>query len=149
MKRVLSATLCALLLMGCLAGCGTVSEIAGNVADAAAKELENQLKATLEKHKVEVIEVKTATGNLNTDDNMAVQFFGAALIHCQSDTAAQKVAATLDALFEEAGSMPQTESAIESKYLVHKQLSYDHTDFSGGNYYTIYVYSCIYGGKAQ
>ena len=141
MKRIVSIILCALLVAGCFSGCAAVNDIAGNVADAAAKELENQLKATLEKHKVEVVEVKTAFGNLNSDQDKAIQFFAAALIQCDSDTAAQTVATAMDALFEEAGSMVQTKSAVEHAALQHKAITYDHTDFTAGNYYTVYVYN--------
>ena len=146
MRRIISLLLAVCMLL-CVSGCAVVGDIAGNVADAAAKELENQLKATLEKHKVEVVEVKTAFGNLNSNDDMALQFFGAALIQSDSDTAAENCAKALDAVFEEAGFMTQTGSAIEVKYLVHKTLSYDHTDFSEGNYYTVYVYNYIYSSK--
>ena len=139
MKRILSLVL--ILVLSCFAGCAAVGEIAGNVADAAAKELENQLKATLEKHKVEVIEVKTAFGKLNGDDDKAMQFFAAALIRCESDTAAQNTATALDALFEQAGAMVQTDSAVAHEALVHKTITYSHTDFSAGNYYTVYVYN--------
>ena len=141
MKRILALALSAILVLGCFAGCAAVGEIAGNVADAAAKELENQLKATLEKHKVEVIEVKTAFGKLNGDDDKAMQFFAAALIRCESDTAAQNTATALDALFEQAGAMVQTDSAVAHEALVHKTITYSHTDFSAGNYYTVYVYN--------
>ena len=146
MRRIL-----ALLLVVCMAlsvsGCAVVGDIAGNVADAAAKELENQLKATLEKHKVEVVELKTAFGNLNSNDDKALQFFGAALIRSESDTAAENCAKALGTVFEEAGFMVQTGSPINVKYLVHKTLSYDHTDFSEGNFYTVYVYSYLYSSK--
>ena len=141
MKRILVLLLSAVLVFGCFAGCAAVGEIAGNVADAAAKELENQLKSTLEKHKVEVIEVKTAFGKLNGDDDKALQFFAAALIRCESDTAAENTATALDALFEQAGSMAQIESAVTHEALVHKTITYSHTDFSAGNYYTVYVYN--------
>lgn len=141
MKRLFALILSIILVLGCFAGCAAVGEIAGSVADAAAKELENQLKATLEKHKVEVIEVKTAFGNLNGEDSKSIQFFAAALIRCESDTAAQNVATALDALFEQAGSMTQTESAVTHEALVHKTITYGHTDFSAGNYYTVYVYN--------
>ena len=141
MKRIVSIILCALLVVGCFSGCAMVNDIAGNVADAAAKELENQLTATLEKHKVEVVELKTAFGKLNGDQDKAIQFFAAALIQCDSDTAAKNVATALDALFEEAGSMVQTKSAVEHSALVHKTITYDHTDFTAGNYYTVYVYN--------
>ena len=141
MKRILALILSAVIVLGCFGGCAMVGDIAGNVADAAAKELENQLKAALEKHKVEVIEVKTALGKLNGDDDKAIQFFAAALIRCDSDTAAQTTATALDALFEHSGSMAQTDSTVTHEALVHKTITYSHTDFSAGNYYTVYVYN--------
>ena len=147
MKRIFALILSAILVLGCFSGCAMVGDIAGNVADAAAKELENQLKATLEKHKVEVIEVKTAFGKLNGDDDKALQFFAAVLIQSDSETAAATVTQALSGMFEEASFQLQTGSAIENKHLVHKTLSYDRTDFSAGNYYTVYVYSNIYGNK--
>ena len=53
-KKFISFVLVTLLLCG-LAGCGEVAgEIAGNVAEAAKKELENQVKATFEKYKIEI-----------------------------------------------------------------------------------------------
>ncbi len=140
MRRILSLLLAACMLFG-ISGCAVVGDIAGNVADAAAKELENQLKATLQKHKVEVVEVKTAFGQLNGDDEKALQFFCAALIKCESDTAAQTCATALDAIFEETGSMSQSGSTVTHSALVHKTVTYDHADFSGGNYYTVYVYN--------
>ena len=141
MRKMIALFLAAVLLFGTVSGCAVVGDIAGNVADAAVKELENQLKATLEKHKVEVVEVKTAFGQLNGDDEKALQFFCAALIKCESDTAAQTCATALDAVFEEAGSMAQTGSQFTHSALVHKTIQFDHADFSGGNYYTIYVYN--------
>ncbi len=141
MKKLICTLLALMIAVSCLFGCANVSQIAGNVADAAAKELENQLKTTLEKHKVEVVEVKTAFGKLSGEDEKALQFFAAALIRCESETAAQTCATALDALFEQAGAMAQTESAVTHEALVHKTITYDHTDFSAGNYYTVYVYS--------
>ena len=141
MKRILSLVLSAILVLSCFAGCAAVGEIAGNVADAAAKELENQLKATLAKHKVEVVEVKTAFGHLNGEDEKNLQFFCAALIKCESDTAAQTCATALDTIFEETGWMIQSASQVDHSALVHKTVKFDHADFSGGNYYTVYVYN--------
>lgn len=149
MKKFICAILAMVFLLSCLVGCANVSQIAGNVADAAAKELENQLKTTLEKHKVEVVELKTAFGKLNGEDDKAMQFFAAALIRCESDTAAQTCATALDALFEQAGAMVQTESAIAHEALVHKTLAYDHADFSAGNYYTVYVYNSTLLGNLK
>ncbi len=147
MRRFLALFFILVLLCSMAAGCSTVSDIAGSVADAAAKELESQLKSTLETHKVEVVEVKTAFGRLNGEDENAVQFFCAALIKCDSETAAQTCATALDAIFEEAGSMPQTNASIDHSALVHKTITYGHTDYSNGNYYTVYVYnSNLLGG---
>ena len=150
MKKLICSILAMLMLLSCFCGCANVSQIAGNVADAAAKELENQLKTTLEKHKVEVVELKTAFGKLNGEDEKALQFFAAALIRCESETAAQTCATALDALFEQAGATVQTESAVTHEALVHKTIAYDHTDFSTGNYYTVYVYnSSLLGNLKQ
>ena len=151
MKRIVAVLLFLLLTVSMLSACGgVVGEIAGNVADAAAKELENQLKSTLEKHKVEVIEVKTALGKLNGEDEKALQFFAAALIRCESETAAQTCATALSGLFEQSGAMAQTQSAVTHEALVHKTIAYDHTDFSAGNYYTVYVYnSSLLGNLKQ
>ncbi len=141
MRKWIALLLAAVLLCGTFSGCSTVGDIAGNVADAAAKELESQLKTTLEKYKVQVVEVKTAFGKLNGDNDKATQFFCAALIKSESDTAAQTCATALDAIFETAGSMEQTGSRVAHFALVHKSIQYDHTDFSDGNYYTVYVYN--------
>lgn len=140
MRKILALLLVACMLLG-VTGCAVVGDIAGNVADAAVKELENQLKATLEKYKVEVVEVKTAFGHLNGSDEKALQFFCVALIRSESDTAAQTCATALDTVFEEAGSMAQTGSAFTHSALVHKTIQFDHTDFSAGNYYAVYVYN--------
>ena len=146
MRKIIAAILAAVMLCGMLSGCAVVGDIAGNVADAAAKELENQLKATLQKHKVEVVEVQTAFGQLNGTDEKALQFFCAALIKSDSDTAAQTCATALDTVFEKAGAEKQTDVAVQSEYLVHKTIRFDHTDFSGGNYYIVYVYNSSIAG---
>lgn len=142
MKIRITAILLVLGLLLGLCGCSTVSEIAGNVMAAATAELENQVKAALQEHKVEVIELETAIGNLNGDDEKALQFFCAALITTESETAAQTCADALGKLFEKSGAMVQTGSKVESQYLVHKELVYDFTEFADGKvYYTVYVYS--------
>ena len=141
MRKIIALFLAAVLLCGTVSGCAVVGDIAGNVADAAAKELEIQLKATLQKYKVEVVEVKTAFGHLNGEDEKALQFFCAALIKTESETAAQTCATALDAVFEEAGSMVQAGSQFTHSALVYKTIQFDHADFSGGNYYTVYVYN--------
>ena len=80
MFKKICALILALGLLLALAGCGEVAgEIAGNVADAAMKELENQVKLTFEKYKVEVIEFKTAAGKISNASG-DTQFFCAALI---------------------------------------------------------------------
>ena len=63
MKYRIMALVLTFVLVFSLCGCGeVVSDIAGNVADAAAKELEAQIKKTVEEYKVEVVEIKSAIG---------------------------------------------------------------------------------------
>ena len=138
--KFFSLLLALVLAFSCLTGCSTVTDIAGNVADAAMKELETQIKDVLEEYKVQMVEFKTTAGKLNGTGN-EIQFFCAVLIQADSDTTAKLCANALDGIFEETGVVPQTSSQIKSLYLEHKTLSYKHTDFSAGNYYTIYVYN--------
>jgi hypothetical protein len=138
-RKVVSLVLAAFMLCGIFAGCNAVGEIAGNVADAAMKELENQVKATLEKNKVNVVELKTAIGKLN-DDGSEMQFFCAALVKSDTDTVVNGAAEAMGAVFEKSGVLAQTGSKVESEYLVHKDITFKHSDFSDGTYYVIYVY---------
>ena len=138
-RKVVSLVLAAFMLCGIFAGCNAVGEIAGNVADAAMKELENQVKATLEKNKVNVVELKTAIGKLN-DDGSEMQFFCAALVKSDTDTVVNGAAEAMGAVFEKSGVLVQTGSKVESEYLVHKDITFKHSDFSDGTYYMIYVY---------
>ena len=138
-RKVVSLVLAAFMLCGIFAGCNAVGEIAGNVADAAMKELENQDKATLEKNKVNVVELKTAIGKLN-DEGSEMQFFCAALVKSDTDTVVNGAAEAMGAVFEKSGVLVQTGSKVESEYLVHKDITFKHSDFSDGTYYVIYVY---------
>ena len=141
-KRIFCAFLALILGMSCLTGCGQVAgEIAGNVADAAKKELENQIRITFEKYKVEIVEMKTAVGKLNGDtgDN---QFFCAVLTRSESDAVPQSVANSLSKLFHDAGVLPQSGSEVESDYLEHKSVTYKFSAFDdGSNYYTVFFYT--------
>ena len=142
MKHRLIVLALVLALLVTLGGCGeAVGEIASNVADAAAKELEVQVKATLEKYKVEVIEVKSAVGKLNNDSDSELQFYCGVLVRSNSDTFPQSGAVALGKLFEQAGVHAQTKSEIDSDFLVNKDLSFKHTDFSSGDYYLIWAYT--------
>ena len=121
-------------------GCSdTVSEIAGNVADAAIKELEKQVKSALEKNKVDVIEMKTVFGKLN-DEGSESQFFCAALIQSDATDIPKAAADTIDKLVTEAGLVSQSGSKVKSDLLIHKDITFKHSDFSEGNYYVIYAY---------
>ena len=140
MKKLISLLLILAVAVTALAGCGdTVSQIAGNVADAAKAELEAQVRATLEKNKVDVIELKTAVGKLN-DGGSDKQLFIAVLIRSDATDIPQACADTLAAVFTETGLMAQSGSQVESQYLVHKQIAFSHSDFSQENYYVIYAY---------
>lgn len=141
-RKVVSLILVAVLLCGAFAGCGLVEEIADSVVAAAKQELENQIKAKLEEQKVDAVEMKTAFGKLN-DEGGEYQFFGAVLVKTDSQMLPQAAADALAKLFTDAGLVAQTGSKVENAHLVHKDITYDHSDFSDGTYYTIYVYTSL------
>lgn len=138
MKRKLISLVLAVAMALSLCGCGAVGEIAGNVADAAMKELENQVKQTLEENKLKVVELKTAVGQLN--EHSKYQFFTAALIQSDSTALPQSTADTLAKIFTDAGLIVQTDSSVDSPYLVYKDITFKHSDYSAGNYYVIFAY---------
>lgn len=125
-----------------LAGCGEVAgEIAGNVAEAAKKELENQVKATFEKYKMEILDMKTAVGKLSGSGD-DLQFFCAVLVSSDSDKIPQSIADSLSKVFHDAGITVQSGSEIENDYLEHKELAYKFTSFDDGKtYYTVWCYT--------
>ena len=129
------------LLMS-LCGCSdVVADIAGNVADAALKELEVQIKETVAEYKVDIVEVKSAVGKLNNDSDSELQFFCGVLVRSNSDAVPQSVCDKLDGLFERSGMRKQNGSAIESELLTNKKISFKHEDFSSDDYYLLWVYS--------
>lgn len=139
MKRKAVSLLLAAMLVLSLCGCGgTVGEIAGNVANAAMEELEVQVKRVLEENKLKVVELKTVVGQLN--DENKYQFFTAALVQSDSSAIPQATADTLAKLFTEAGLVVQTGSTLDNPYLVYKDITFNHSDFSAGNYFVIYAY---------
>lgn len=137
--RILSLLLAACLVLGLCACGGTVGDIAGSVVNAAKTELENQVKRVLEENKLNVVELKTAFGQLN-DEGPKYQLFVAALVKSNGEAIPQATADTLGKLFTEAGLTAQTGSAVESEYLVHKEITFKHEDYSDGTYYVIYAY---------
>jgi type III secretory pathway lipoprotein EscJ len=141
-RKVVSLILVAVLLCGAFAGCGLVEEIADSVVAAAKQELENQIKAKLEEQKVDAVEMKTAFGKLN-DEGGEYQFFGAVLVKTDSQMLPQAAADALAKLFTDAGLVAQTGSKVENAHLIHKDITYDHSDFTDGTYYTIYVYTSL------
>ena len=141
MKRRLLALLLAVLMVLPLCACGgTAGQIADSVMDAAMKELKNQVTQLLEKNKLEVVELKTAFGKLN-DDGSKYQFFIAALVRSQSTDIPQSTANSMGKLFTEAGLTAQSGSTLENPHLVHKDITFKHSDFSAGNYYVIWGYA--------
>jgi len=139
--RVAALFLIAALLIS-LTGCSDiVTDIAGNVADAALKELEVQIKETVAEYKVDIVEIKSAVGRLNEISDSDLQFFCGVLVRSNSDAVPQSVCDALDGLFERAGMCRQTGSTIQSELLANKTISFKHTDFSSDDYYLIWVYS--------
>lgn len=141
MKRFVSVILIVALMAVVFTGCGdTVSKIADSVVEAAKEELEAQVKATIEEYKLEAVEVKATAGKLN-DEGGSLQFYCAVLVKSNSEDSVKNAANAVGKLFSESGYMAQSGSSVESDHLVKKTLTYKTTDFSDGNYYTIYVYT--------
>ena len=148
-KRFAVLLLLAALLIN-LCGCSdVVNDIAGNVRDAALKELEVQIRKTVEEYKVNIVEMKSAVGRLNNESDSELQFFCALLVRSNSDALPQTGASALEGLFEKSGICRQTGSKIESELLTNKSISFKHTDFSSGDYYMIWVYSPSLTQKLQ
>ena len=142
MRYKVTALVLILSFLLCFSGCSdVVGEIAGNVADAAAKELEAQIKETVEEYKVEVIEIKSAVGKLDNGVESSQQFFCGVLVRSNSDALPQAATVTLGKIFDEAGCHPWHKSEIDNDHLVNKTLTFKHTDFSGGDYYLIWGYT--------
>ncbi len=141
MKKLM-ALLLALLMVLSLSGCGSVAgEIVENVAEAARKELENQVKLTFEKYKVEIIEFKSTTGKLSSTSG-DTQFFCAALITSESDAIPNSIVENLGKLFHDAGITVQTAGTIENSYLELKSLAFNFDGFDDGKtYYTVWFYT--------
>lgn len=140
MKRSLFALLLIAVIVFSIRGCGKLGQIFGKVTGAAVKELKNQVQELLEDKQLDVVEVKTAYGKLN-DDGSKYQFFIAALVRAESDSVPQSTANTIGKLFSDAGFAVQSESALNHEYLLHKGITFKHTDFSAGDYYVIWAYA--------
>ena len=142
MKYRFIAFILTLSLLLALCGCGdVVNDIAGNVANAAMEELEQQIKKTVEEYKVTVVEIKSAVGVLNNTSDSKTQFFCGVLVRSNSDALPQSGSEILGNLFEQAGIQPQSCSKIENELLTNKEISFKHSDFSSGDYYLIWAYT--------
>ena len=140
MFKKFMALILALAMTVILAGCGGVAgEIAGNVADAAKKELENQIKQTFETYKIEILDMKSAVGKLNGESG-DLQFFCAVLVQSDSPAIPQSAADTLSKLFHDAGITIQEGSKVESPYLEHKELTFKQ-EGDGTTHYSVWFYT--------
>ena len=141
MKKFVILLVVVLLVLVAIFGYDRVSTAVKDTAETVKTEMEKKIQETLEPYKVEMVEMKTAAGNLNGGNFLTVQFFGAILIRTQTEEYAQTCAQALEKVFQETGYMVQTEQKITHEFLKNKELSYDFSEFSDGTYYTIYVYS--------
>ena len=139
MKFILRTLVLVLIVSLVLSSCGKVGEIADSVIDAAVNELKNQVKQVLEENKLNVVEIKTAFGKLN-DDGSKYQFFIAALVKSNATGIPNAAAEGMDKIFTEAGLNEQTASNLENAHLVHKDITFKHTDYTDGEYYVIWGY---------
>lgn len=139
LRKIIAFVLTAACVCCLFAGCGgVVTDVADNVLAAAKEELVSQIKEKVQQYKVTAVETKAAVGTLN-DDGGKYQFYCAILVQTNAESSAADCAKALKGLGE-SGYMAQTGSHVDSEHLVHKTITYDRTDFSEGNYYTVYVY---------
>lgn len=140
MKRRIFALVLALCCgLVVLTGCDMMGQVADAALEAAKVELENQIKAKIAEYKLTVVEGKSAFGQLN-DEGGKYQFFYAILVQSNTDASARECAEALNKVFGTAGYEKQTKSEFPSKHLVHKTITFTHSDFSADNYYVIYLY---------
>ena len=140
MKRMIALLLAMVCGLSLLAGCSdVVSDVADNVLAAAKDELMAQIQEKVEQYKVTVKEMKAAVGTVN-DEGGKYQFYCAILVQTNEESSAADCAKALTAVFGQGGYTAQTASNVVSDKLVHKTLTYNTTDFSEGNYYTVHVY---------
>lgn len=139
-RKIIAIALIFACLSGLAVGCGEVaSDITASVLEAARAELEAQVKAKIEEYKVTVVETKTAVGDIN-DSDAEYQFFFALLIQTDAEDSAAGCAAAVGKLFGEAGYMAQKDNFVSSEHLTKQFLTYKNSDYTAGNYYTVYVY---------
>ena len=139
MKFLFRTLILVLIVSMILSSCGKVGEIADSVLDAAAAELKNQVKQVLEENKLQVIEIKTTFGKLN-DTGSKYQFFIAALVKSDATGIPNAAADGMNKIFTEAGLNAQTTPNLENSHLVHKEITFKHTDYTEGEYYVIWGY---------
>ena len=127
MKKRIAALLLIAALFITFTGCSdVVGDIAGNVADAALKELEKQIKSTIAEYKVDIVDVKSAVGRLNNDSDSDLQFFCGVLVRSNSDALPNGAAGAVEGLFERCGIEKQTTGKIENENLTNKTISFKH-----------------------
>ncbi len=152
MKKLLAVLLCAALFAGCLSGCqemvmGAVG-LSQQAAQAAADKITEKMTEIIGQHKVEVVEMKTAFGTIAIKDDWGKELLAAVLIRTESDSAAETCAKALSGIFSETGFVRQTGREVELELLCFQSITYDHTDYADGSYYTVYGYSpSVVGSK--
>ena len=80
-------------------------------------------------------------GKLNGNGN-GINYYGAALVTTESESALEELVESLDDRFELAGYALQNGKQVESKYLEHRSLRFGYNDFlAGQKYYIVYFYN--------
>lgn len=100
--------------------------------------MEHNLESTLSRGDVEILESQSVCGKLNGNGN-GMEFFAAVLVTASQEELEMRIS-DLAEKYEVVEYVPQTEAKIDMKYLEHKSLSYDHENYTDGEYYTVYIY---------
>ena len=135
MRKILALVLAVAMLCSMLAGCGAVGDIAQNVANAAMEELKKQVTATLEKNKVDVVEMKS-------DYRLegGVDFFVAVLVRCESEEMVKSCVSGLGTVFSVSGYAAQSGKVFSHDSIPSGSITFDHEDYEG-SYYVVYGYA--------
>lgn len=87
---------------------------------------------------MELLDVKSVYGKLNGN---GIQYFAAALVRATSEDDVKEFIKEIDKTYEITGYSMQTDSQIHSKYLQHKTLNFQYSDFNDeGVYYQVFFY---------
>ena len=135
---IIAIVIISVLICACVIAAGLFITQNSRLLSAKVGELRSAISAC---ENIKLIETKSVYGKLNGNGN-GIDFFGAALLECDSEESVKALCEKLGDIFETAGYEIQTGNEINSKYLEHKKLAFDHNfePSDENTYYTVFFY---------